>query len=259
MYKYIFTHGGVAHQDDFIAVCMALGMAPSATVYRGDHPTIDELNDRSVLILDVGLEYNDMFNNYDHHQDGCDECAATLFARHHLNIDEPWIDLVKLQDTKGPVVTAKQLGISVKDYYAIKGPIVKTVINMFGSKHTWKPTDPLHSIMVSIGKEIFDSVRFKVLRIQELKERPVVTNQSGKTWIDLTGLERPTAHLGDAGIVSDYKLINSQRELGRFNVLANVSHGTPPLDHPNLSWIHKDGFIGTIKKSADPIEFMNSL
>lgn len=259
MYKYIITHGGLAHQDDFITTAIALGLSPNSIVYRRD-PMPVELGESDVLVIDVGCDYNPEYNNYDHHQINIgSECTLTLFLRSHLDITEKWIDLVMIQDTSGVVAAAKKMQLTVQDYFAIKGPVDMALIAMFGIYDKLEPGYPLHSVMVDIGKRIFNESEFKYNRMVELKKRNVVVNKSGMSWIDLTGLERPTAYLYEAGVICNYKLIDSSRDKGVCNVLAGTRFGTPPLSNPEFSWIHKDGFIGALDPKVDPIEFMNSL
>lgn len=124
--KYTVVHGGAAHRDDYLAVGLALahGLVPlEAPVYRRD-PTKEELEDREVLVIDVGDVHDPMKSNFDHHQlpRGAKDCALSLMARffhdnqlgltyHELWQNEPWYKFTIILDSLGPVQAAKEIGL----------------------------------------------------------------------------------------------------------------------------------------------------
>lgn len=102
----IITHGGKAHLDDFVSCALAIVDAAwrrmefgkrsdhpitleaaivetvqNTVIYRRD-PTAKELEDKDVLVLDVGGQYDPCKGNFDHHQlpRGSKDSAMTLFA-----------------------------------------------------------------------------------------------------------------------------------------------------------------------------------
>lgn len=258
--NYIVTHNGAAHQDDFLASAIAVAKHPTTIVVRRE-PTAVEVNNPEVLVLDVGMVHNPLANTFDHHQEGCDTCALALYMEHLYGKENvpSWVDVVTQQDTTGPMNTAKSFGIKVSDYYGIKGPVTQILINMFAEKQTIQPDDLIHKIMVEIGTSIDKEIAFRKERLACLSSLSVYKNKSGHTWLDLRGVTRPNMYIREAGLQSDYRLVDNTREGGKFNLLA-CGNGLPKIVvGDNIEWAHKDGFIGTLKEGIDPIEFMNSL
>lgn len=70
--RLVVTHPGVFHADDVIAVallaCLTSGTENDAVQRRV--PTVEELEDPTVLVLDVGGRHNPSLRNFDHHQVG---------------------------------------------------------------------------------------------------------------------------------------------------------------------------------------------
>jgi hypothetical protein len=127
--KYIVTHNGRAHRDEFYAVGLANHIfadksLPALKVFRRE-PTEEELEDKEVLVIDVGRRHEPDKNNFDHHQfeRGTVACALSLMAEyfivpeqpditfHILWKDTPWYKAVVLQDSLGLGGVAKKLGI----------------------------------------------------------------------------------------------------------------------------------------------------
>jgi hypothetical protein len=139
MCKYVVTHGGTAHRDEFLAVGLALhaGLINMDTpVYRRD-PTEEELNSIGVLVLDVGGRHDPMRNNFDHHQlSSNQDCAFSLLAKHlrykglpyHLLFQgAPWYEATIKIDTLGLIGFAKSLGFETIPH-EFKSPVENTII-----------------------------------------------------------------------------------------------------------------------------------
>jgi hypothetical protein len=121
--KYIVTHGGRAHRDDFFAVGLAVHIFGELPVFRRN-PTEAELDDPEVLVIDTGGQYDPCLSDFDHHQipSKVMECAFSLMSRfysadgtsktfHDLWKDAPWYRGIILQDCLGPNGMAKELGL----------------------------------------------------------------------------------------------------------------------------------------------------
>lgn len=131
--KYIVTHSGRAHRDEFYAVGLAAVLFGITKVFRRE-PTTEELEDPDVLVVDVGRQFNPTWGNFDHHQlpRGTKECALSLMAKwfevpHELVRDlcgedeamtfkdlwerAPWYRGVVLQDALGLPGLAAELGL----------------------------------------------------------------------------------------------------------------------------------------------------
>ena len=83
----IITHAGKAHLDDLMACAIAVAHlriwndSTDVTIERRD-PTYEELDDSTVVVLDVGGRYEPTNSNFDHHQlpRGSHDSAMTLLA-----------------------------------------------------------------------------------------------------------------------------------------------------------------------------------
>lgn len=90
--KKIITHNGVFHADEIIAIAL-LDLTLDSERYPNIATLIErkidisqeELDDPTVIVIDVGLKYNPELNNYDHHHNNKLPCAASLIRRHFLN------------------------------------------------------------------------------------------------------------------------------------------------------------------------------
>lgn len=67
--KKIITHPGVFHADDVCAIAWLRICGVTAPVERRN-PTVDDLNDSEILVVDVGGEHAPARGNFDHHQRG---------------------------------------------------------------------------------------------------------------------------------------------------------------------------------------------
>ena len=160
----IITHAGKAHLDDLMACAIAVahlriwGDLTDIEIERRD-PTDAELENREVLILDVGGRYEPTSGNFDHHQlpRGSKDSAMTLLAANlgmpnGLSLDEynpgdeefpmdsmasfledvfPWFRRRAELDSCGPFATAKSAGVEWKVVESFLGPFEDLVLAEF--------------------------------------------------------------------------------------------------------------------------------
>lgn len=104
--KKIVSHKEPRHMDDFLALCLAKFLYPNAEIeYVSPQEVPKEyLEDNEVLVIDVGMKYEETKNNFDHHSDTKIPCSFFLIYRHLLK-SEPIGDLfqaVDIIDRLGP-------------------------------------------------------------------------------------------------------------------------------------------------------------
>lgn len=160
----IITHAGKAHLDDFVSCAIAIAHlriwddSTEVTIERRD-PTNTELEDREVIVLDVGGRYEPTNSNFDHHQlqRGSKDSAMTLLAANlgmpnGLSLDEynpgdaefpmdsmasfledvfPWFRRRAELDSCGPFATAKSAGVEWKVVESFLGPFEDLVLAEF--------------------------------------------------------------------------------------------------------------------------------
>lgn len=267
--RLIVTHNGCAHQDDFVACCMALAANPDATLERRN-PTKEELVDPAVWVIDVGRAYSDVSNNFDHHQfpKGDDVCSVHLVLNRllvRMDAEEVygWLDLYGIQDCRGLMAAAKSVhpDLTPPQYLAIKGPTTKVLCDMFKD-------DPefLIPVMRRMGHYLFDQIEFFHERITVLAQKSDdMVEVKGFRVLDMRGYDNPGAYLYDVfGDVRPQLLImDSIREEGNVTIKSEKSIGGPCLSiytgHPEVPFVHTSGFLMEINKGIDPFEILSEL
>lgn len=154
----IITHGGMAHMDDFMSVCMlAAKFDGDVNVYRRD-PKPEELADPNIYVVDVGKKHQPELNNYDHHQLPRDpaKCALTLLEERFgwglANLG--WFGVVELRDVSGPKAVADKFGFQKYPYF-MQSPVEKSMMAMFQKCYGHLAVDhDLIKMMTKIGEDI---------------------------------------------------------------------------------------------------------
>lgn len=148
--KYIVTHPGQAHRDEFIAIGLLLYKLGPVDVHRRN-PGHAELADPQVAVVDVGGLWTPTQLNFDHHQfprptsPQAANCAASLVADHfaiqslcrrHLH----WWQFMETMDAMGPQTAAALVKTTPPDLRPTISPVETTVLREF-EKHTLVPAD----------------------------------------------------------------------------------------------------------------------
>ena len=177
----IITHGGNAHLDDLMACALVLvnrtwsyqEMHEEATIEKAFNeacegvvierrePTAEELEDKEILVLDVGGRYEPEKGNFDHHQfpKGTKKSAMSLYAMSvglpngafdglaeyepdstEYPVDSlasfleeafPWFRTRVAVDACGPFATAKENGVEWGIIEKFLGPLEDVIFKMF--------------------------------------------------------------------------------------------------------------------------------
>lgn len=171
--KYIVTHKGAAHRDDFLSTCIALAHYGLMPVYRRD-VTKEELEDPEVLVLDTGEKYEPEKLNFDHHQfprGAAPECALSLFVR-FLGLEEAfklksWYQTTITMDSKGPFAVAKDLGMD-KLPMELLSPVEGAILGLFGKAEALSERDC--EAMQVIGKQLVENAREDLATYARIKD-----------------------------------------------------------------------------------------
>ena len=161
--SYIVTHGGQAHRDEFIAVCLLPAQEPRVLesvipIFRRN-PTDSELHDSTVFVVDVGGQYDSSKHNFDHHQFASDmplACATTLVLEHYGALKlacaaSPWVDFTTILDCLGPVKTAKHLGVELDAFHATISPVETQLLQAFQERDRWSRNSWMVRLMRRLG------------------------------------------------------------------------------------------------------------
>lgn len=161
----ILTHPGGAHKDEFLACCVLLAVHPVTIVRREPAPA--DLADPATAVLDVGHSHDPELNNFDHHQlpkDHPPTCSLSLVLR-HLGLYEDarqfcdWLEPAEWFDCRGPMETARWLGVERNVVGKLHSPIDGTLLRRFALAAQLSAGDPLWEIMRLIGDDLLNYIR----------------------------------------------------------------------------------------------------
>lgn len=181
MLSLILTHPGGAHKDELLACALLVAVHRVPVVRR--EPTLEDLADPAIAVVDVGGEHAPERHNFDHHQFPADHppvCALSLVLQ-HLGVYEDarefcdWLEPAEWFDTRGPNVTAKWLGLDRDTMNKLNSPIDVTVLRRFAKAKRLEPGEPLWEMLGYIGQDLLDYLR-------ELRSRLDFIAQNAEIW-----------------------------------------------------------------------------
>ena len=155
----IVTHPGAAHKDEFLA-CAFLVTQFSIPIARRE-PTQSDLAHTNTIVVDVGGSHDPALLNFDHHQFPADHppiCALSLVLQYLDLYDDArkfcdWLEPAEHFDTRGPIATAKWLGVPRESIAKLNSPIDGTVLRAFAREEILYPGDLLWELMHNIGQD----------------------------------------------------------------------------------------------------------
>lgn len=161
----ILTHPGGAHKDEFLACSVLIATAPVPIVRR--EPTLEDLSDPSLCVVDVGGRLEPELNNFDHHQfprDHTPTCSLSLVLRHLGLYDDArrfcdWLEPAEWFDCRGPIATAAWLGVEREIVDRLNSPIDVTLLRRFARRQSLEPGDAIWEVMRMVGEDLLDYVR----------------------------------------------------------------------------------------------------
>ncbi len=164
-FSQILTHPGGSHKDEFLACCLLLAKNPVTIVRR--EPTAEDLADPTVAVVDVGHEHVPERGNFDHHQfpkDYPPTCSLSLILQHFGIYEDArafcdWLEPAEWFDTRGPVETARWLGLERETLFKLNSPIDITLLRRFAGTSSLAPGEPLWEMMRWIGEDLLTYVK----------------------------------------------------------------------------------------------------
>jgi hypothetical protein len=258
MYK-IVTHPGNAHKDDFMAVSVLLATLGKATVSRRE-ATAADLIDKNTYVVDVGMELNPQYRNFDHHQDRSLPCAFHLLMKHLGHHEKAlrvygWYAHMSMMDVRGAHSVAEALGVDIEVLFAASSPIDGFILSRFSAIETMQKGDLFYELMQDFGRDFLTMMEKKSERLELLeKETEVVAVGRYKALISRIAespklsMELYIKHLNDPAIV--IAIFPSNRgagwELLRLGNNPQVDFRLV-ADHPQIRFVHFNGFVGKTK------------
>lgn len=279
----IVVHPGKSHMDDFLSCCLLLAKYPSIGKIDRREPTEDDLNDQTVLVIDVGGQCVPVLRNYDHHQFDRDHepcCALTLVVRHELNMEDQfreheWFIFTEMLDSKGPNVVAEHFGWN-KFPFEARSPLDRMYLKSFEDMELTCETEEGRfclNMLGALGEQLIQDTKEWSEKLQECKENSrdmCVTLSGGHYGEYIQGI----IMLGDPELTP---CMHRVRELHYPNAAFSITldqrgegyciyryDDDPRLDFsrleesPLIEFAHKVGFLCTTKEKL-PLDQLNDL
>lgn len=172
----ILTHPGGSHKDEFLACCLLLADNPVPILRR--EPTAEDLADSATAVVDVGHEHAPERGNFDHHQfpkDHPPTCALSLVLQ-HLGVYQDarqfcdWLEPAEWFDTRGPIETARWLGVDRQTLFKLNSPIDTTLLRRFANATELQPGEPLWEVMKWIGQDLLGYIKNLRTRLDHIAQ-----------------------------------------------------------------------------------------
>jgi hypothetical protein len=185
MVRQIVVHPGGAHKDDFLA-CALLIAEHEVAIFRRE-PSEQDLSDASIVVVDVGLDWDESKMNFDHHQfprDAEPLCALSLVLKHLGLYEETrkfcdWLEVAEYIDTRGPNDTAKWLGVEREAMSKLNSPLDITLLRRFAASKEHQPGQPIYEVMKMVGEDLISFVRGMKARLEFIAKYSEIWEMTG--------------------------------------------------------------------------------
>lgn len=172
----ILTHPGSAHKDDFLACCLLVSKFKVPVIRREPHD--EEVGNPEIMIVDVGGVHDPESGNFDHHQfprEHTPICALSLVLKHFGEFQNAtrffdWFETAEWFDSRGPIETARWLGVSNDAMRKLNSPIEVIILNLFSQAQEVQTHTMLWELMKKIGDELFSFLKRISKRINMLDQ-----------------------------------------------------------------------------------------
>ena len=270
----LITHPGSAHKDDFLS-CAILVAETSAPIERRE-PTVEELENPTIAVIDIGHQHQPGLSNFDHHQfprDATPTCSLSLVLQ-HLGLYEDarsfceWLEPAEWFDCRGANQTAKWMGVDREVMFKLNSPIDHTVLRAFSKETIISPGDTLWEVMRWSGRDLLEYIRGMRTRINAMADYVQVWN------LEIEGLVSPKAifversdslpsdplqgisfFLEEQGIADQViALVYPDSRGTGYGLKRHEDH--PRVDFnalegtPSVHFIHKSGFLAKTNETA---------
>jgi Uncharacterised protein family (UPF0160) len=171
----LLTHPGGAHKDEFLACCVLLARHTIPIERR--EPTEADLASPEVCVIDAGHRHEPALNNFDHHQfprEHAPTCALSLVLQ-HLGLYEDarefcdWLETAEWFDCRGPIDTARWLGMERATLGKLISPIDITILRRFAGCARLNPGHPIWEIMRMVGEDMIGHVTSSRAKLDQLQ------------------------------------------------------------------------------------------
>jgi hypothetical protein len=245
----IITHPGSAHFDDVTAISLILAVFPEVEFkIERREPSLKELNNPDIWVVDVGDRHEPDKRNFDHHQ-SLDCPAGFVLVADYLGLLDtlailPWWSFKDSVDRFGPVKSS--IRFNAGDDLINRNPVEAWMVDYFAA-------DPLSSIPVlrSFGKNIIREAKGLKKQVDFWKDArrlliagvPAVIGETRESY-GLEEFRRVVDNPPDIVISLDrrsegWRLYRYDGAPVDFSLIA---------DNPEIDFAHKSGFLAKTKE-----------
>lgn len=251
MIKKIITHDGISHFDDVFSVFMLYWYFKKNIPIERRDPTLEDLSDPDIWVIDTGGFYDESKNNYDHHHNTILNSSFVLIAK-RLDLHKqfkryfPWYSIKNTIDCKGIDFVAKDLNIDSSILRKTSSPIELFIIRWFALQPEivsetigvpWIQSLIDHTQKISTNLDIFD----KLAEVIELKEGigivkiPIQEVEGIRNWTKNYTVKNRIKIIGSAthSIANSWKLISYDTNVLNFN----------KCNSNEVKFIHSNGYL----------------
>lgn len=265
-YTRCIVHGGRAHRDELLALGLAVhaGLIDENAMVERRDPSVDELDNPNVLVLDVGGRHEPEKGNFDHHQfaKGVLDCALSLLAKatthrsgltyHALLEDAPWYGATILWDVSGPFVVAKEFGLGEKIPEGLFSPVEAGLLDSLDTMRIvpWRQLQFAHIVVMELvrkAEDFRDAIECirRSAEIAEVKGLPVIIYNGFPLGLATFRKEKaPTAAIS----------ISRDERDGGWCLYRFDDHGRVDMNRvkgmPMVGFVHNGGFMAKVDKAA---------
>lgn len=264
----IFTHGGNAHRDEFIACSIILAKEHGNSGLCWQVSRVLQFNPADAsefdYVVDIGGIYDPNALRFDHHQDTTLPCSTSLVLKYFNLLDDayawyPWVEFTDIVDVKGPVAAATWLDARVSTLARLLSPVERALLNQFSRVTTVKSGSTLYDLMVIVGNDIVSGLQLMVGRLSLLERKAVVEWSEGTPAVIyfLDDVLDPELALrmfrfkhakgASIGVVRNNR--GDGWRLFRFEDTAGVNFKKIET-HPEIEYVHGTGFMATTKSKC---------
>lgn len=266
----IIVHPGRAHLDDFLSIALATQFVK---VRRGDRivlrierkkPSLEELQDDSVLIFDVGEKHEPDLLNFDHHGIEVESTSSfQLFLEaigmwEEFKMVHPWAERVSFMDHRGPSEWADKNEVKREVIPTLLSPLEDAILchfSAFGELDAWTllTLEMLGKYCISLIDEV-EQCKKDIMKSHETFITP-----KGILGFIYTGETKPrvfpaATHALARAMGWEISVTPDDRTDGwsvyRFSRTSNLNLKLAE-GHPDVLFAHRSGFLVKVKKDAN--------
>jgi hypothetical protein len=245
----IITHNGQAHFDEFFAIALILARHNDTHFFiERREPTVQELNNPNIWVVDIGHQYEPALKNFDHHQD-LNLPASFVQVAEYLELKEileqsPWWDFKDKIDRRGGFKMADELGVKSLD--PLNSPLENFFLSMFAESpiSVYQQMKCFAKKLIDNGYRLKEQISFwENCEQLDIKDKKVIVGFTEETFGSIQyceSLENPPAVRINYDGRGDGWSMSTVKDADGINFFKIQNH-------EHVKFAHRNGFIAKTK------------